>query len=188
MKLGQRKENIHETPDASHIRNPDVAHEASDVNVKALLQFTVGLFIFCVLSAGLMWLLFRVLQDRAERLEPPPAPMALSGEERLPPEPRLQGAPGFGAEGRNLELMEPQAEMKVVRERWNEILERGAIDPQTGTRTAIPIEEAKRKLLAEGGGLTTRQQPEGAQPSALGYDADMPSYQSSGRQMEKRNK
>ena len=32
---GQR-DDIHETPDVSHIQNPDVTHEESDVNVKAI--------------------------------------------------------------------------------------------------------------------------------------------------------
>lgn len=190
MKFGHRKDDIHETPDVSHIQNPDVAHEASDVNVRAILQFTFGLFIFGLLSVGLMWLLFKVFDNRAAKTEPPPAPMALSAKERLPSGPRLQGAPGFGVDlpnGERVDLskMEPQAEYRVVREMWKQMLEQGVVDPQTGARTIIPIEEAMRKVAE--GGLPARQQQEGIQMNT-GYGMDMPSYSSSGRMTEKRNR
>src|SRR5215211_8115888 len=94
----RKKDDIHETPDVTHIQNPDVSHEASDVNVGSIAKFVIGLFVLTVVTFILMKLLFKVLEDRAAKLDPPARPMALTEQERLPPEPRLQAAPGFGVD------------------------------------------------------------------------------------------
>src|SRR5712691_5383012 len=88
------KTHVTETPDISYIRNVDTAHELSDVQVGGIVKFVVGLFVLTVAVFFLAWGMFRMFEARSQ--EPPRSPMALSGEERLPPEPRLQGAPGFG--------------------------------------------------------------------------------------------
>src|SRR5919106_5496592 len=84
-----------ETPDVSHIRNVEVTHETSDVSVRGVMTFVVVLTVAtAVISLGL-WFLFNYF-NRQEAQQRKPGPMALSQQERLPPEPRLQGAPGFG--------------------------------------------------------------------------------------------
>ena len=83
-----------ETPDVSHIRNVEVTHEASDVSVRGVLTFVVVLTISTAAVCAGMWLLFRYFDAQAAKA-PQPGPMALTKEERLPPEPRLQAAPGF---------------------------------------------------------------------------------------------
>ncbi|HEV2912774.1 MAG TPA: hypothetical protein VGX92_05600 [Pyrinomonadaceae bacterium] len=185
-----RRDDIHETPDVSHIQNPDVAHEVSDVNVRAILQFVVGLLVFAAVVHVLMWYMLKFLEQRQARATPPPAPMALKENERLPPEPRLQVAPGWGVDGGDgqkvdLALKEPTAELKIVRRQWDEVLVRGQKD-KSGNVIAIPIEEAKRQLIEKG--LPTRPQTDasGAGPSING-GLDVPSYQSSGQRMEKRD-
>ena len=47
-----------ETPDVSHVRNVDVTHEMSDVNVPGILKFVVGLVVMTVAVYILMYLLF----------------------------------------------------------------------------------------------------------------------------------
>src|SRR5688572_17368278 len=84
-----------ETPDVSHIRNVEVTHEASDVNVRAVLTFVLVLTIATVAISLGLWMLFRFFNDQEARQEPKRGPMALSQNDRLPPEPRLQAAPGF---------------------------------------------------------------------------------------------
>src|SRR3972149_11483628 len=86
-----------ETPDVSHIKNVDVTHEASDVSISGILKFVVGLTILTGVVYVLMLLLFNLMNAKAVRSEQasPPGPMALTEKERLPPEPRLQGAKGF---------------------------------------------------------------------------------------------
>ena len=194
-----------ETPDTSHISNPDVAHEVSDVNIRAILQFVAGLLIFSLITLGLMWLLMNFLETIEARNDPPSSPMALRPEERLPPEPRLQVAPGFGVQINpeqskqvagagfdvrdnqrvNLELKEPQAEWKVLRRIWENQLKNGETDPRTGQVLRLPIAEAKRRLV-ESQPQARPQAPHS--PTVHGVpDVDVPSYQSSGRMMEKKD-
>ncbi len=114
---------VTETPDVSHIKNVDVTHEASDVSVGGVVKFVVGLTLFCSIVSVLMWGLFIFLKAQEDKKEPQPGPMAMSTEERLPPEPRLQSAPGFGVKLENgewvpLQNKEPEAEYRVLREEW----------------------------------------------------------------------
>ena len=116
-----------ETPDVSHIKNIDVTHEASDVSVSGIVKFVVGLTVFSVIVSVLMWGLFVFLNAQEVKKESQPGPMAMSKEERLPPEPRLQSAPGFGVKMENgqwvpLENREPEAEFRVLREQWEQKL------------------------------------------------------------------
>ncbi|HYY56527.1 MAG TPA: hypothetical protein VE842_04290 [Pyrinomonadaceae bacterium] len=184
-----RRDDIHETPDVSHIQNPDVTHEVSDVNVRAILQFVVGLIIFAAVVHVLMWYMLKFFEQRQEKATPPPAPMALTEKERLPPEPRLQVAPGWRVDegnGRevNLALKEPTAEIEIVRRQWDEVLLKGQRD-ESGNVVAIPIEEAKRQLIEKG--LPTRPAVDAQTGPSINGGVDVPSYQSSGRKMEKRD-
>ena len=184
----KRKDNIHETPDVTHIQNPDVSHEASDVDVGTIVKFVVGLFFLTVITFVLMKLLYNVLEDRATKADPPPRPMALSERERLPPEPRLQAAPGFGINlGQdkfiNLQLREPQAEYRELQKIWDGVLE-GKPDPRTG-KASMPVKEAMKKVV-EDGSLKSRPAADGQEQMGAG-GIDIPSYQSSGRMTEKRD-
>src|SRR5438067_180234 len=97
MAHGKRKrDSIHETPDVSYITNPDVAHEESDVAVRPLLWFVGGLTFFTIVVSVVVLLMFIYFQRREEAQELEASPLARQGKERLPPEPRLQLAPGFG--------------------------------------------------------------------------------------------
>ena len=164
------KDHVTETPDVSYINNVDVTHEASDVYIAGIARFVVGLSVLTVAVFLLMWGLFQMFEARAK--EPPRSPMALSDKERLPPEPRLQGAPGFAEEmekkGETVKTEEPAApaansgkpkdplwEIKILREHWKDVLERGPVD-QNGRRYGMPIEKAKEEILKQG--LPVRKQ------------------------------
>jgi hypothetical protein len=182
------KDDIHVTPDVTHIQNPDVSHEASDVDVGTIIKFVVGLFVLIVISFVLMHLLYKVLEDRAAKADPQPRPMAMSEKERLPPVPRLQAAPGFGVnlgDGKfiNLQLREPQAEYNELQKIWNQVLE-GKPDPRDG-KISMPVEEAKQKVIQDGS-LKSRPPADGQQQMGTS-GMDIPSYQSSGRMTEKRD-
>ena len=188
MARRQRRDDIHVTPDVTHIQNPDVSHEASDVHVGSIVKFVAGLFVLTVITFLLMRLLYNVLESRAAKADPPARPMAMSEKERLPPEPRLQAAPGFGVnlgEGKtiNLQLREPQAEYNELHKIWTQVLE-GKPDPRTG-KISMPIEEAMKKV-SEDGSLKSRPAADGQQQIGTG-GMDIPSYQSSGRMTEKRD-
>ena len=174
---------VTETPDVSHIKNPDVTHEASDVNISGILKFVMGLTVLGAVVFVLMWGMFRLLNAQETQKEPKAGPMAMTEEERLPPEPRLQAAKGFGVkqengEWVNLEIKEPEAEYRVLREQWERRLNcQSADESQSPTPNCVPIEEAMKKLL-EGGGVPVRTL---AKDSGKAADVAPPSAWSSGR-------
>ena len=171
------KEDAHrtETPDVSHIRNVEVTHETSDVNVRAVVTFTVVLaFSIIVVAIGAQILLKFLNTQEAKTARP--GPMALTKEERLPPEPRLQSAPGFqlkleNGQTVNLEKAIPQAEYRALRQQWEENLKTGLKD-QSGNVVVVAaglpskVKEPDKKLS----------------DFAIG----MPTASSSGREAEKR--
>ncbi|MGH7782592.1 MAG: hypothetical protein ACREO5_01940 [Candidatus Binatia bacterium] len=127
-------------------------YEPNDIRLKGIVYFAVGLVILIVITFGLMWALLGVMEDQMS-YKKDTSPMAMSEKERLPPEPRLQSAPGFGVDspdGRiNLELREPSAEYREMRREWDQKVEKGIVDPSTGAILAMPIDVAKEKLLEE---------------------------------------
>ena len=165
MSDSKHKDHVTETPDVSHIKNVDVTHEDSDVYISAIAKFAIGLFVLMVASFFLMWVLFRALESKTE--EPPASPMALGEKERLPPKPRLQGAPGFAEDLEKkapaskkeeagpaitigeLQPKDPLWEIKILREDWSDVLEHGPVD-QSGKRYGMPIEKAKEEILKQG--------------------------------------
>jgi hypothetical protein len=191
---------VTETPDVSHIKNIDVTHEASDVSVNALLKFVLALTVMTGLVAVLMLGLFKFFQLQAEK-EPPPGPMSMTKEERLPPEPRLQGAEGFqikleNGQVVNLELREPEAEYRVLREQWERELnckyeeapvvhdgERQASITRIEAPQCMPIDEAIQRVVKDQS-LRSRVKEipeEGPGWRAIDYGIDIPTAASSGR-------
>ena len=159
MTKKNHKGHVTETPDVSYIKNVDVTHEVSDVYIAGSARFAVGLSILMIASFVLVWGMFRVFDSRIK--EPQRSPMALSDKERLPPEPRLQGAPGFGEGlektattesgemGAGNQPKSPLWEIKAVRDQWNDVLEHGPVD-KDGKRYGMPIERAKEEILKQG--------------------------------------
>ena len=171
---GHHRLHVTETPDVSHIKNPDVMHEASDVNIPGILKFVLGLTVLGVVVFVLMWGMFRFLNWQETEKEPQPGPMAMTEQERLPPPPRLQAARGFGVKLESgeivgLENKPPDAEYRVVREQWDRRLNCQSPDETTPASTnCMPIDVAMKKLL-EGSGLPVRtpgQNSAEAQPTA----------------------
>jgi len=198
---GNGQGHVTETPDVSHIKNIDVTHEASDVSVGGILKFVVGLTVFAVVVHVLMWGMFRFLDSQEEGKEPPPGPMAMTEQERRPPDPKLQSAPGFGVKLENgqwlpLENREPQAEYRALLEQWQRRLDcthdatsdvhHTEATPKQAVQPCTPIDQAMQKIL-EGKGLPSRPQTETNQGGPMqDYGIDMPTGASSGRMTEKR--
>lgn len=127
-------------------------YEQNEIQLKGIFSFAIGLVLLIVVTFGLMWALLNVLHDYFK--SDTTNPMAMSDKERLPPEPRLQSAPGFGVDadnGRvNMELAIPQAEWRELRKQWDDLLEHGRKDTKTGMMSVMPIDEAKKKFLERG--------------------------------------
>ena len=68
---------ITETPDVSYIKNVDVTHETSDVNVPGIVKFLVGLSVLTIVTFVLMWGLFRSLEKKVT--EVPRSPILTLG-------------------------------------------------------------------------------------------------------------
>lgn len=130
----------------------DKPYETNIIGLRGVIYFSVGLFLLVVVTFGLMWFLQNVMEDEATETDKlNERPMQMSARENLPPEPRLQAAPGFGVEGEqgrvNLELAAPQSEYRELERQWTELWNEGQKDPKTGTVVTLPMEEAKEKFL-----------------------------------------
>ncbi len=136
--------------DAIDLNKP---HEENEIQLKGIFGFAIGLVLLIVITFGLMSAFLGSLRDYWHETADPANPMVMSGKDRLPPEPRLQSAPGFGVDsehGRvNLELREPAAEYKELRKQWEDIWKHGEKDEKSGAVIMLPINDAKAKFLAQ---------------------------------------
>jgi hypothetical protein len=165
MSQEKQKTHVTETPDTSHIKNIDVTHEQSDVQIGGIAKFIVGLLILTIATHIALWGLFVLFQKTAttQEQETHRSPIAMSGEERLPPEPRLQGAPGFAQSlerakaeehpeptpaGGFIPPKDPMWEIHALHAQWNDVLEHGPTDA-SGQRFGMPIEQAKQEALRQ---------------------------------------
>lgn len=124
--------------DQEELHNEDVAHEHSDVNVRAILGFAGGLALVTALLGVAMYGLFTFFERQAVRNEPITSPLARpAGQE--PPHPRL-----LQNEPKNLqEFRDSLAErLKGIDAGKKQLLEQGIptrpdapADPSLGTRT-----------------------------------------------------
>jgi hypothetical protein len=116
--------------------NPEVVHEESDVNVKAILGFGAGLLaVGLIVHLFLFWLqgFYASQNARAQTLA---YPMAAGQQDELPPEPRLQ--------------TDPQQELRDLRARQQSRLTGyGWVNKEAGV-ARIPIEDAMRIVVEQG--------------------------------------
>ncbi len=132
----------------------DKPYEENEIGMRGIFGFAIGLFLMIVVTFALMWALLNVMKDNAKKEDDQARnPMAMTDKEHLPPEPRLQLAPGFGVESEkgwvNMELQAPGDEYAELRRQWEEIWKNGRKDEKTGMTTIMPIEMAKQKFLAQ---------------------------------------
>ena len=74
--------------DQADLQNEDVAHEHSDVNVRAIIASCVGMFAVVGVCAVIVLVMFNLLENQAASNDPITSPLALPAGQ-LPPEPRL---------------------------------------------------------------------------------------------------
>lgn len=164
-------------------------YEKNEIQVRGIVITTVFLFLTCFAAFFLMWL----LQSEAEKFivdkeKQNANPLVLTKEAKLPPEPRLQSAPGFGIDGPNgrinLELKHPQAEWEELKKIWDKEAKEGQKVVQNGVETAVtlPIAEAKKRLLAENISTVSAEQGKENLKKVNSYFSDA----SSGRQTSSR--
>ena len=143
----------------------DKPYEQNVIGLKGIVYFGLGLLLLIIITFALMWAFNGVLEENAQETKRSDNPMALSDRERLPPEPRLQAAPGFGVDGPNgrvnLELQAPQSEYVELKRQWEAAWKNGTKDARTGTVISLPIDQAKQMVLQRN--LKARTGPEAEQ-------------------------
>jgi hypothetical protein len=136
------------------------AYETRDVKLRPLVVFTAGLAVVGIVTYLVVFVLIRLFSGQAAREDAQVAPSSVSrpapapGEERLPPEPRIQAAPA--------------ADMGALRREEDAILTSyGWVDRQAGV-VRIPIDVAMKQVLEEGFPVTPApvQAPQGEKKKA----------------------
>ncbi|MBK7704456.1 MAG: hypothetical protein IPJ30_01465 [Acidobacteria bacterium] len=134
----------------------DKPYEPNEVGMRQIVYFSIGLFLLIVVTFGLMWALQIVMEDDKKAADDKNRnPLALTKEEKLPPEPRVQAAPGFGIDGPNgrinLELKPPQSEYWELQKIWQKQTEEGQKVVKDGKETIVtlPVKDAKEAILKE---------------------------------------
>ena len=157
---GHGAPHYHHPPEEMH--NEGVAHETSDVNVKAIVAFAGIIAVVTIVSAVIVWGLFNVLESQAAARDPKMSPLAVPATQM----PRSTASPFFGGARQPQLVTNEPAVLRTLRQSEDKSLhEYGWVDQKAGV-THVPIDQAK-KLLAERG-LPAR--PGGADP-ALGTHA-----------------
>ena len=116
--------------------NPEVVHEESDVNVRAILGFGVGLAVLAVFVHFFLWWLLGAYNRQAERTQTRVYPLAAGQQEPAAAGPRLQN--------------NPQQDMRELRAKQEALLKEYAWVNRDSGIARIPIEEAMRILVERG--------------------------------------
>ncbi len=128
-------------------------YEENDIKLGGILGFGVGLLILVVITFVLMAIMKNVMEDQFAATDKIDPMASTKPNDKLPPEPRLQGAPGFGVDGKdgriNLELQIPQSEYRELVKIWDDLEQNGHKDSKTGTVITLPMKEAKKMFLQE---------------------------------------
>jgi hypothetical protein len=196
---GHGEGHLKRSSEASRVKSIEANYEVSDVELRGIIVFLIGLTVMTVVVYVLMLLMFHLLNNREIESERKQSPLALSEKERLPPEPRLQSAPGFAQQlGKEVGVKEAETslvkdkpldrtwELDQLKQKWADELKYGPKD-KNGNPAGISIEEAMKQILS-GSGLPARP-PATAQTGGGGsetYAVEMPTAASSGRMTEKR--
>lgn len=122
---------------------PELHHEESDVDIRAIFAFGAGLVVVAVLINLVTYVLFRYFDAREGLPVTAQYPLAAGQASRVPPEPRLQ--------------TDPRQDLADLRARENDTLTTyGWVDRNAGV-VRIPIDEAIKLTLQRG--LPSRQTP-----------------------------
>lgn len=153
---------------ANPMHNEDVAHEHSDVNVRALLMFCLGLMVVVGIVMTAMWALFGVFEARAAANDPIVTPLA-EPTGQLPPEPRL-----LTDEPRNLQQFRTQEQeiLDGIEDAKKRLLEQGLpvradapTDPWLGTNSPARGESSGGRAIPIRPGSLEPAQPAAGQPA-----------------------
>lgn len=143
--------------------NPEVHHESSDVDVRAILWATVILVVFGIVSHVFLYFHFQFMR-RAER-QPDLLPISLVDRDKpnLPPGPRLQPFPTLDGEGRALSPLQtnPPYDMDQMRVEEERELNTWGWENQAAGIVRMPIDRAMELQLQRGFPVAPQEQAAG---------------------------
>jgi hypothetical protein len=119
----------------AEMHNPDVAHEDTDINIRRVLAFAVGMAVLVAFSAALMGLMFRILSNQAAANDPQLSPLALPAGQTPAGPPLLTNEPG------NLHKFQQEEAKTLEGYGW--------VDQQAGV-ARVPIDQAKKLIVERG--------------------------------------
>ena len=119
--------------------NPDVVHEESDINVRAIIWFVVVLTAICLVINVAMWGLFKGLDYYEVKNDPPVSPLALP---HAPATGGTQPAPGL--------QLTPWTDLKAFNAQQAAHLNGYGWVDEHGGIARLPIAKAKELLLKQG--------------------------------------
>lgn len=129
--------NYHEHDRAAEIENEEIQHEESDVNIRSIFGFGIGLFVVAVVIHVAIYVLFVFFTNQEAKANASPQyPLAAGQESRLPPEPRLQTNPR-----QDLQDLRAQEDATLNGYSW--------VDRNAGV-VRIPIADAMKLTLQRG--------------------------------------
>jgi hypothetical protein len=135
----------------------DIQYEKTDIDVGAVVKIGLVILAVTLVTAAALVPIIGVLKGRAEKNDPPAAPIAGFASDRQAPEPRLQ--------------REPFGDWRTMKKQQDELLSTyGWVDESKGV-AHIPIEEAMKRLAGQG--LPARPAP-GAPAAAPAAPAPAP--------------
>ena len=129
-------------------KSESTAYETRDVKIRPLVVFIAGLTVIGIATYLVVYLIIRLFSAQAAKQDAQLQPVAgqvrpaAPGEERLPPEPRIQA--------------NPAADLRTLRDQEEAILTTyGWVDARAGV-VRVPIDVAMQQVLKDG--LPARQQ------------------------------
>jgi hypothetical protein len=130
--------------DALH--HDDVAHEHSDVNIRAVITSAVVISVVCIGTAGLMYLLMMLLESQAEARDPKLSPLSMPATQ-MPP--TTIASPTFGSAPEPRLMTNEPMNLEQVREHLrNQLSSYAWVDEKAGI-ARIPIDEAKKLVIEQ---------------------------------------
>jgi len=148
--------------DADALHNPDVAHEESDVNIRAIISFAVIVAAVSIVCAVIVWGMFVLFEHQAQARDPQLTRVARPATVM----PAHTTAPTFGGAPQPQLLTNEPAALKQERTAADAALHQyGWVDQKAGV-AHIPIDQAKKLLIERG--LPART---GGTPDAQGTNA-----------------
>jgi hypothetical protein len=116
--------------------NPNVHHETTDVNIRAILGFGAGLIGVAIVIHVAVLLLFMFFAAREAQRVAPEFPLSAGQQDRVPPEPRLQ--------------TNPRQDLRDLRRGEDAILSTyGWVDKNAGI-VRIPVADAMKLIVQRG--------------------------------------